>query len=156
MAQPFSALAIGLICPSHKIRGAISMTAQSYDAKSNTNGNPEHTAETSSATPGAAAASGSREIMEELQALQHDVAHLSEQWADLVTAKGKGAWVLAKDNIDDMLAGAGAKGKEAADAVGDMRDSLAAAIDDSVKKRPYMTLALTVAAGFVVGAMWKR
>jgi ElaB/YqjD/DUF883 family membrane-anchored ribosome-binding protein len=55
-----------------------------------------------------------------------------------------------------MLAGAGAKGKEAADAVGDMRDSLAAAVDDSIKKRPYVTLALTVAAGFVVGAMWKR
>jgi ElaB/YqjD/DUF883 family membrane-anchored ribosome-binding protein len=134
----------------------MSMTARSYGSKANTNGNQEHPAETSSTQHAAAAASTSQDIQVDLQTLQQDVARLGQQLASLVGAKGSEAWELAKDNIDTMLTDAGAKGKKAADSVGDMRDNIAAAIEDSIENRPYMTLALTLAAGFVAGAMWKR
>jgi len=132
------------------------MTAQSYGSKSDINGNPKHAAETSSAMQTAAAASTTQDIKEDMQALQQDIARLSQLLTGLVAAKGSEAWELAKDNINGMRTDASAKGEEAADAVGEMRDNLVAAIEDSIENRPYTTLALTLAAGFVVGAMWKR
>ena len=48
------------------------------------------------------------------------------------------------------------KGREAVEAVSEVRDNVAVAIDKSLKKRPYTTLALTLGVGFVLGAMWAR
>ena len=48
------------------------------------------------------------------------------------------------------------KGREAVDAVSEVRDNVAVAIDKSLRKRPYTTLALTLAFGFLLGAMWAR
>jgi ElaB/YqjD/DUF883 family membrane-anchored ribosome-binding protein len=45
---------------------------------------------------------------------------------------------------------------EAVEAVSEVRDNVAVAIDKSLKKRPYTTLALTLAFGFLLGAMWAR
>ncbi len=132
------------------------MSARSFGSKANTNGNQEPPAETSSTRHAAAAASTSQDIQVDLQTLQQDVAMLGQQLASLVGAKGSEAWELAKDNIDTMLTDAGAEGKKAADAVGDMRDNIAATIEESIENRPYTTLALTLVAGFVAGAMWKR
>jgi ElaB/YqjD/DUF883 family membrane-anchored ribosome-binding protein len=121
------------------------MTTQSYGAESATNGNRQQ-----------AAVATSQDIQQDFRALQQDVAKLSEQLAGLVATKGSEAWTLAKDNIDGLLTAAGSKGKEASDAVGEIRDNLAVAIEESIEHRPYTTLALTLAAGFVAGAMWKR
>ena len=41
-------------------------------------------------------------------------------------------------------------------AVSEVRDNVAVAIDKSLKKRPYTTLALTLAFGFLLGAIWAR
>ena len=125
-------------------------------SKADTNGNQEHPAETSSTRHAAGAASTAQDIQVDLQTLQQDVARLSQQLASLVGAKGSEAWELAKGDIDRMLTDAGAKGKKAVDAVGDMRDNIAAAIEDSIANRPYTTLALALAAGLLAGAMWKR
>jgi len=38
----------------------------------------------------------------------------------------------------------------------DVRDNLVGAIDQSLKERPYTTLALALGLGFVFGAMWRR
>jgi ElaB/YqjD/DUF883 family membrane-anchored ribosome-binding protein len=48
------------------------------------------------------------------------------------------------------------KGREAVEAVSEVRDNVAVAIDKSLKKRPYTTLALTLALGFLLGAIWAR
>ena len=40
--------------------------------------------------------------------------------------------------------------------VSEVRDNVAVAIDKSLKKRPYTTLALTLALGFLLGAIWAR
>jgi ElaB/YqjD/DUF883 family membrane-anchored ribosome-binding protein len=48
------------------------------------------------------------------------------------------------------------QGKEAVEAVAEVRDNLATAIDRSLKDRPYTTLALAVGLGFALGALWAR
>lgn len=103
-----------------------------------------------------AVASTSEDIQDDLHTLQENVVRLSQQLAKFATAKGNEAWGVAKDNLDDVLGGAQAKGREAADAVGEVGDNLANAIEESLDKRPYTTLALALAMGFVVGAIWKR
>jgi hypothetical protein len=42
------------------------------------------------------------------------------------------------------------------EAVRDVGDTLAVAIDKSLERRPYTTLLLAVGLGFVLGAMWTR
>jgi ElaB/YqjD/DUF883 family membrane-anchored ribosome-binding protein len=110
----------------------------------------------SSASASKAAASSSRDIQDDLETLQKDVVRLSQQLAKFATATGNEALGLAIDNLDDVLSGAKAKGREAADAVGEVRDKFANAIEESLEQRPYTTLALVLAVGLVVGAMWKR
>jgi len=110
----------------------------------------------SSASASKAAASSSEDIQDDLQTLQKDVVRLSQQLAKLATVTGNEAWGLAKDNLDDVLSGAQAKGRQAVDAVGEVRDKFASAIEESIDRRPYTTLALALAMGLVVGAMWKR
>ncbi len=38
----------------------------------------------------------------------------------------------------------------------DVRDNLANAVDESITNRPYTTLAMALALGFVFGATWRR
>jgi ElaB/YqjD/DUF883 family membrane-anchored ribosome-binding protein len=54
------------------------------------------------------------------------------------------------------LKDANAKGRDVTDAAFEVRDNLVATIDDAIETRPYATLAVVLAAGFVAGAMWKR
>ena len=48
------------------------------------------------------------------------------------------------------------QGAGAVDAVRDVRDNVADAIDKSLERRPYTTLLLAVGLGFLLGAMWAR
>jgi ElaB/YqjD/DUF883 family membrane-anchored ribosome-binding protein len=74
----------------------------------------------------------------------------------------KGAEVIrdAKAGVESMIGNAGdyagKKGKEALDSMREVGDTLAVAIERSVTARPYTTLALAVAAGFLFGATWRR
>jgi hypothetical protein len=47
------------------------------------------------------------------------------------------------------------KGQEALDNVRGVGDTFANALDKSLKERPYTTLALALAGGFVFGAIWR-
>jgi hypothetical protein len=51
---------------------------------------------------------------------------------------------------------AAAKNLAPVEAVRDVGDNLASAIDKSLERRPYTTLLLAVGLGFVIGAMWAR
>jgi ElaB/YqjD/DUF883 family membrane-anchored ribosome-binding protein len=66
----------------------------------------------------------------------------------------------AKAGVESMISDAGdyagKKGKEAMDNMREVGDTLAVAIEKSVTTRPYTTLALAVAAGFLFGATWRR
>jgi ElaB/YqjD/DUF883 family membrane-anchored ribosome-binding protein len=66
----------------------------------------------------------------------------------------------AKAGVESMIGNAsdyaGKKGKEASANMREVGDTLAVAIERSVTARPYTTLALAVAAGFLFGATWRR
>jgi hypothetical protein len=46
--------------------------------------------------------------------------------------------------------------EDALEGVREVRDNLADAIEHSVERRPYTTLLLAVALGFLLGAVWAR
>ena len=105
---------------------------------------------------GQAASDASGDIQADLNALREDVARLAKQIADIFAAKGDRAWQRARVSVDEALADAGGKGREAVDAVREVGDNLLEAVDESLKTRPYTTLALAAAIGFLFGATWRR
>lgn len=127
--------------------------AESHGSKSNGYGNKEKTAMSAASEKISGAAP---EVQEDLQALRDDVAKLTQQLAELAAAKGNEVWQRARAGVDGVVGDVGAKGQEAADAVGEVRDNIVGAIDESLESRPYTTLALSLAAGFILGALWKR
>lgn len=105
---------------------------------------------------GKAASAASGDIQSDLQALRDDFGRLAEQVGDILSSKGNAAWQRAKSSVDGVVSDAQDRGREAAGAVRDVSDNLVGAIDDSIKERPYATLAIVAGLGFLFGAMWRR
>jgi ElaB/YqjD/DUF883 family membrane-anchored ribosome-binding protein len=105
---------------------------------------------------GKVAAAGASDIQEDLAALRDDVARLTQQLAGVLTAKGSKAWSHARSNVEGVISDAQDKGMEAVGAVREVGDNVVDAIDESIKTRPYTTLALAVGIGFLFGATWRR
>ena len=105
---------------------------------------------------GKAASAASGDIQADLQALRDDVTRLATQIADIFTAKGNAAWSRAKSNVEGVVSDATAKGQEAVDAVQEVSDRVVDAIDESLRTRPYTTLAMALVIGFLFGAMWRK
>jgi ElaB/YqjD/DUF883 family membrane-anchored ribosome-binding protein len=111
---------------------------------------------------GRAAVAASGDIQADLDALRNDVARLRSQIADRFASqgsfasKGSAAWSRARSNIEGVMSDASAKGQEAVNAVREVGDTMTDAIDESLRKRPYTTLALAVGIGFLFGATWRR
>ena len=103
-----------------------------------------------------AASAASGDIQADLAALRDDVARLAQQVAAIFAAKGDRAWQRARTGMDDALADAEGRGREAVDAVREVGDNMLGAIDESLKHRPYTTLALALGLGFIFGATWRR
>jgi ElaB/YqjD/DUF883 family membrane-anchored ribosome-binding protein len=93
--------------------------------------------------------------------------HAADGATDDLAAKGAAAFHEVKASVESVIADAGdkgqqawdyagKKGQEAVDNVREVGDTLAVAIERSVTKRPYTTIALAVAAGFLFGAIWRR
>ena len=98
-----------------------------------------------------AASAASGDIKDDLEALRDDVARLTQQIADILASKGGKAWKRAKSNIDGMISDVEDKGMEAVDAVRDASDHVVDAIEESIKTRPYTTLAIAFGLGFLFG-----
>jgi ElaB/YqjD/DUF883 family membrane-anchored ribosome-binding protein len=103
-----------------------------------------------------AATEASGDIASDLQALRDDFSRLAEQVGDILGNKGNAAWQRARSSVDDVMAGAQDKGREAIGAVRDVSDNFVDAVDESIKKRPYVTLALVAGLGFLFGATWRK
>src|SRR5215469_14769123 len=92
----------------------------------------------------AAGAAASGNIQSDLQTLRQDLARLAEELSGFVSNKGSAAWRRARGSVD----GAHTKGHEAVqEAVGAMRevsDNFIEAFDQSLRSRPYTTLAIAV------------
>ncbi len=103
-----------------------------------------------------AAAGSSEDFQQDLQALRDGFRRLADQIADIVGGSGGAAWRRAKANMDEAVAGAQEKGRDAASAVREVSDHFVEAIDESIKTRPYTTLALVAGVAFLFGAAWRR
>ena len=103
-----------------------------------------------------AAAAASSDIQKDLQALRDDFGRLAEQVSAIFSSKGNAAWQRAKTGVDGVMSEAQAKGHEAVGAVREVSDNFVEAIDQSIKQRPYATLAIAAALGFLFGATWRR
>jgi ElaB/YqjD/DUF883 family membrane-anchored ribosome-binding protein len=103
-----------------------------------------------------AADAASGDMQRDLKALRDDVARLAEQVSEILGNKGSAAWQKARSSVDDMVAGAQDSGREAVDAVREVSDNFVEAVDESIKTRPYTTLAIVAALGFLFGATWRR
>ena len=103
-----------------------------------------------------ATAAASGDIEADAEALRRDIQRLTAQLGDILAATGSRAWSRARTNIEGVVSDASAKGQEAVDAVREVGDNLLDAVDESLKKRPYTTLALALGIGFLFGATWRR
>jgi len=103
-----------------------------------------------------AAAGASANMQSDVQKLREDFQRLADQVAEILTARGTAAWSRAKSSVDDVLADAQDKGRDAAGAVREVSDHFVEALDESIKKRPYTTLAIVAGIAFLFGAMWRR
>ena len=103
-----------------------------------------------------AANEASGDIQADLQALRDDFALLADQVSTILGNKGSAAWQQARSSVDDIMAGAQDTGREAVDAMREVSDNFVDAIDESIKTRPYTTLAIVAGLGFLFGATWRR
>jgi ElaB/YqjD/DUF883 family membrane-anchored ribosome-binding protein len=75
---------------------------------------------------------------------------------DDITARGAAALRDTKAGIEDVVADVSETGREALQGARDVRDSLAGALLDAIKTRPYTTLAIAGLIGFAYGALRRR
>jgi ElaB/YqjD/DUF883 family membrane-anchored ribosome-binding protein len=105
---------------------------------------------------GQAASAASGDIQKDLQLLRDDFGRLAEQVSGILADKGTAAWQRAKSSVDSAMSDAQDKGREAVGAVHDVSDNFVEAIDESLKNRPYATLAIVAGLGILLGATWRR
>lgn len=103
------------------------------------------------------------DIEDQIRIIQGDIGELTQQMADLIEQTKDQAMAQAKTQARRATATAeGAisdlqdKGRETVDAFRDVADTFGDAIEDSLKRRPYATLAVVAGIGFLFGAAWKR
>ena len=99
----------------------------------------------------------------QLQTIRNDIAQLTKEMSELVDQTKDTAMAQVKTQVRRAQEAAGsaisdaqASGKEAVDAFREVADTFGDAIDDSLKRRPYATLAVAAGIGFLFGAAWKR
>jgi ElaB/YqjD/DUF883 family membrane-anchored ribosome-binding protein len=103
------------------------------------------------------------DIEQQLETIRNDISKLTQQMTDLVDETKDTAMAQVKTQVrraqeaaNSAISDAQATGREAVDAFRDVADTFGDAIDDSLKRRPYATLAVAAGIGFLFGAAWKR
>jgi len=105
---------------------------------------------------GRAAGAASGDLQKDLQMLRDDFGRLAQQVADIVANRGNAAWQRARSGVDVAMSDAQDKGQQAVDAMREISDKFVETVDESIKNRPYTTLAIAVGLGFLFGSTWRR
>jgi ElaB/YqjD/DUF883 family membrane-anchored ribosome-binding protein len=105
---------------------------------------------------GRAAGAASGDLQKDLQMLREDFSRLAQQMADILASRGNAAWQRARSGVDGAMSDAQDKSREAVDAMREVSDKFVEAVDESIKNRPYTTLAMALGLGFLFGAIWRR
>ena len=103
------------------------------------------------------------DVEQQLEVLRDDIAELTQQVSNLLNqtkdsamAQVKSQAQRARASVDGALSDMQDKGRETVDAFRDVADTFGDAVDDSLKRRPYATLAIVAGLGFLFGAAWRR
>ena len=105
---------------------------------------------------GRAAGAVSGDLQKDLQMLRDDFGRLAQQVADVLANRGTAAWQQARSGVDGVMSDAQDKSREAVDAMREVSDKFVEAVDESIKNRPYTTLAIALGLGFLFGTTWRR
>ncbi len=103
-----------------------------------------------------AASAASSDMQSDLASLREDVTKLTSQLSDILSDRGGAVWRKAKANMGGVMTDVQDKAMESLGGVREVGDNMVDAIDESLKRRPYTTLALAAAVGFLLGATWRR
>jgi ElaB/YqjD/DUF883 family membrane-anchored ribosome-binding protein len=85
----------------------------------------------------------------DIAALRDQVQRLANQFGEYVSSTGSSAVDRAKEGFASAASSVGAKSQDAAAGVREVGDNLAHAIDQSLERRPYATLAVALGMGFI-------
>jgi ElaB/YqjD/DUF883 family membrane-anchored ribosome-binding protein len=89
----------------------------------------------------------------ELETLRRQVSELTAQVQSQLSESAAASLKRAGDAASEMMSGVGAKGREAVEGVREVKDNLTGAIDASLEKRPYTTLAMAFALGLLIARL---
>jgi ElaB/YqjD/DUF883 family membrane-anchored ribosome-binding protein len=99
-------------------------------------------------------------IQGDLQSLRDDVSLLTQQLEGLLRDSGNdvvedvlGRLSRAKSTVDDMIADAGAKGRDAARAARELGDNLVDDLEETVREHPIMTIAIALGVGYIISSL---
>ena len=103
------------------------------------------------------------DIEKQLYTIRDDIAELTKQVGGLIEGTRSEALTRmkshardAKTQAEDMMSDVTDKGREAVDSLREVADTVGDAIEDSLARRPYATLAIVAGVGFLFGAAWRR
>jgi ElaB/YqjD/DUF883 family membrane-anchored ribosome-binding protein len=103
------------------------------------------------------------DIEDQIHVIRDDVRELTQQMADLIDQTKEQAMAQvktqarrAKATADGAISDLQDKGRETVDAFREVADTFGDAVEDSLKRRPYATLAIVAGLGFLFGAAWRR
>jgi ElaB/YqjD/DUF883 family membrane-anchored ribosome-binding protein len=89
----------------------------------------------------------------ELETLRRQVSELTTQVQGHLSESAAASLKRAGDAASEMMSGVGAKGREAVEGAREVKDNLTGAIDTSLEKRPYTTLAMAFALGLLIARL---
>lgn len=104
----------------------------------------------------AAAAEASSNVQGDLQTLRDDLSRLAETISGIASNRGNAAWRRARSSVDGAQTKSQEAVQEAFGAVRDVSDNFIDAVDQSLRRRPYTTLAIAAGLGFLLGTAWRR
>lgn len=104
-----------------------------------------------------------KNLKKDLQSLRDDLSELSKQVEGLASDAGtemvddvKMRLANFGSSVDELIANAGARGRDAVDAVSDMGGDVVENVEDAVRERPFTALAIAVGLGFVLSSTMRR
>ena len=104
-----------------------------------------------------------KNLKKDLQNLRDDLSQLTKQVEGLATDAGaevlddiKSRLQNFGSSVDELIAGAGARGREAVDAVGEMGGNAVESVEDAVREHPLTTLAIAAGLGFILASTMRR
>jgi ElaB/YqjD/DUF883 family membrane-anchored ribosome-binding protein len=102
-------------------------------------------------------------LEEEIAAVKHDIAALTDQITDALNTftgaaskQARRGYKQARANVDSAVDDMSERGSAMLDAAEQAAHSIGETLEDTVAQRPLATVALALGLGFLIGVTWRR